>query len=253
MPRCTNVLVAARAPVSCTGTRRYSSPTNVSASACAAASSAAAQRRQPIEIAAERALEREAPRGEVVPARAARRLRIRRDDLDARSPSRSGQSRMPFGLPLRTRNTIVDVYGELLFGNRDCHDAGRRRLTALDVVDVPRERERHDVRIEPVDDGARLAARAAVRHLHADALAGVGEPLRDELLVELAIQLARRIVRHVQELELAPSSPPPEPPQAPSATTLANNRFRIMVMGIRSERERRVCLRGLRLRSCRDR
>src|SRR5918993_3647854 len=36
---------------------------------------------------------------------------------------------MPFGLPLRTRNTIVDVYGELLFGKRDCHDAGSRRLT----------------------------------------------------------------------------------------------------------------------------
>ena len=45
------------------------------------------------------------------------------------SPSKSGQSRMPFGLPLRTRNTIVDVYGELLFGKRDCHDAGSRRLT----------------------------------------------------------------------------------------------------------------------------
>ena len=35
---------------------------------------------------------------------------------------------MSFGLPLRTRNTIVDVYGELLFGRRDCHDAGKRRL-----------------------------------------------------------------------------------------------------------------------------
>ena len=35
------------------------------------------------------------------------------------------------------------------------------------------------------------------------ALAGVGEPLGDELLVELAIQLARRIVRHVQDLDRA--------------------------------------------------
>ena len=36
-----------------------------------------------------------------------------------------------------------------------------------------------------------------------DALARVGEPLGDELLVELAIQLARRIVRHVQDLDRA--------------------------------------------------
>src|SRR5882724_4833982 len=31
---------------------------------------------------------------------------------------RSGQSLMPLGLPLRTRNTIVEVYGELLSGKR---------------------------------------------------------------------------------------------------------------------------------------
>src|SRR3569833_1746307 len=32
--------------------------------------------------------------------------------------ARSAQSLMPFGLPLRTMNTMVDVYGALLFGNR---------------------------------------------------------------------------------------------------------------------------------------
>ena len=34
--------------------------------------------------------------------------------------TRSLQSLMPFGLPLRTRNTIVDVYGELFCGSRFC-------------------------------------------------------------------------------------------------------------------------------------
>src|SRR5690606_5445058 len=34
--------------------------------------------------------------------------------------SRSGQSLMFFGLPLRTRNTIVEVYGELFSGRRFC-------------------------------------------------------------------------------------------------------------------------------------
>ena len=32
---------------------------------------------------------------------------------------------MPFGFPLRTRNTIVDVYGALLCGNRVCQLSGR--------------------------------------------------------------------------------------------------------------------------------
>src|SRR5262245_50024317 len=38
--------------------------------------------------------------------------------------TRSPQSRMFLGLPLRTRNTIVDVYGELLCGKRDCQFTG---------------------------------------------------------------------------------------------------------------------------------
>ena len=38
--------------------------------------------------------------------------------------ARSSQSLMPLGLPLRTRNTIVDVYGELLCGKRVCQFSG---------------------------------------------------------------------------------------------------------------------------------
>src|ERR1044072_3584201 len=37
---------------------------------------------------------------------------------------RSSQSLMPFGLPLRTRNTIVEVYGALLLGRRLCQLMG---------------------------------------------------------------------------------------------------------------------------------
>src|SRR5207247_7451506 len=37
---------------------------------------------------------------------------------------RSSQSLMPLGFPLRTRKIIVEVYGELLFGRRDCQFAG---------------------------------------------------------------------------------------------------------------------------------
>jgi hypothetical protein len=38
--------------------------------------------------------------------------------------ARSAQSSICFGLPLRTRNTIVDVYGALFQGRRFCHAAG---------------------------------------------------------------------------------------------------------------------------------
>src|SRR5688572_3495457 len=37
--------------------------------------------------------------------------------------TRSPQSLTPFGFPLRTRNTTVDVYGELLSGRRFCQSA----------------------------------------------------------------------------------------------------------------------------------
>jgi hypothetical protein len=38
--------------------------------------------------------------------------------------ARSGQSRMPFGLPLRTRITVTDVVGAALFGNRLAQSSG---------------------------------------------------------------------------------------------------------------------------------
>jgi hypothetical protein len=39
--------------------------------------------------------------------------------------ARSPQSLTPFGLPLRTRKTIVEVYGELFSGRRFCQAAGK--------------------------------------------------------------------------------------------------------------------------------
>jgi hypothetical protein len=70
---------------------------------------------------------------------------------------------MRLGLPLRTRNTIVDVYGVLLCGSRFCQSDGQQLRRVRDRVDVVGQRERHDVGVEPVDHGARLLAGAAVR------------------------------------------------------------------------------------------
>ena len=60
---------------------------------------------------------------------------------------------MPFGLPLRTRNTIVDVYGVLLCGRRFCQSAGSSFAVVGDRVDVVGERQRDDVGVEAVDHG----------------------------------------------------------------------------------------------------
>ena len=84
---------------------------------------------------------------------------------------------MPFGLPLRTSSTIVDVYGALLCGSRFCQSAAISLPIVGDRVDVVGERERDDVRFESVDDGAGLFARAAVRLVDGDVLTGLRLPL----------------------------------------------------------------------------
>ena len=68
-----------------------------------------------------------------------------------------------------------------------------------DRVDVGGERERHDVGVEPVDHRARLRARAAVRGLDGDRLAGLGLPVGGEGLIDRLVEFARRIVGDVQQ------------------------------------------------------
>ncbi len=93
---------------------------------------------------------------------------------------------------------MVDVYGVLLFGSRCCH-ALVGQAGAGDRVDVEGERQRDDVGLEPVDDGARLAARPAMRRSDGHGLPGLALPVRSERGVELAIELARGIVGDVQD------------------------------------------------------
>ena len=58
---------------------------------------------------------------------------------------------MPFGLPLRTRNTIVEVYGALLFGQA-LGPVGRNQLADVgDRIDVVRQRQRDHVGFQAVD------------------------------------------------------------------------------------------------------
>ena len=97
----------------------------------------------------------------------------------------SGQSLMPFGLPLRTTNTIVDVYGSELLGRRVSQSGSMSPAFAIGVGVGP-HRERHDVGLEAVDDGAGLRAGAAVRL--ADREVGAGRAL---YLAVKAVLMAR--------------------------------------------------------------
>ena len=139
------------------------------------------------------------PRGEVVPARAARRLRIRRDDADA---------------GLDQVAPVLDALRVAL--SHEEHDrrgvgravlrqallpAGVHEAALLDGVDVVGERERGDIGIEAVDDRPRLGAGSAVRLLHRHGLPGLLAPVLGERRVELGVQLARGIVGHIQQLD----------------------------------------------------
>ena len=69
-------------------------------------------------------------------------------------------------------------------------------------VGVAGQREGGDIGVEPVDDAARLLARSAMRLFDRDVLAGLGLPVLGEGGVELDVELARRVVRDVEQLDL---------------------------------------------------
>ena len=140
---------------------------------------------------------RKAPRRQIVPARAARSLRVRRNHLHA-------------GLDQIV--PILDTLGIALAHQE--HDGGgvgggverqallpvgRNQPLGSDGVDVVGQCERDDIRLQAVDHGARLRARAAMRLLDLDALAGFFLIGRDKRLVEIGVEFARRIVGHVEQ------------------------------------------------------
>src|SRR5258708_1035563 len=66
-----------------------------------------------------------------------------------------------------------------------------------DLINVIGDCERDDVGFESVDHSASLSARPGVRRRDVDNLPLLFQPMSSELLVELGVQLASRIVRDV--------------------------------------------------------
>ena len=137
------------------------------------------------------------PRREVVPARAAGRLRVWRDDRNAR---------------LHQVAPVLDPLW-IAFAHQEDDRGGVGRAVLrqaflpslvdqaalLHRIDVVRERERDHVGFEAVDDGPRLSAGAAVGLLDGHLLVRLGLPELDEGGVEVCVQLTRRVVRHVEQ------------------------------------------------------
>ena len=153
-------------------------------------------------LAAARLLQRVAPGREVGPARAARGLRVRRHHHGARL----GQI-VPvadrLGVPLAHDEHDRRRVGRAVVGQPllpVLGDAPRLRRDGVDVVGQP---QRHHVGVEAVDHRAGLLAGAAVRLADVHRLAGLLLPLLPERRVDVLVELARRIVRDVEQLHRA--------------------------------------------------
>ena len=140
---------------------------------------------------------RERQGGEEIPARAARGLRVRRDHPHAR---------------LQQIGPVVDRLGVALAHQE--HDragigAGIVRQPLLPVrrqqaaprqrVDIRRQRQGHDIRLQPVQHRARLRAGAAMRLVDGDRLAGLGLPGGGEGGIDRPVQLPRGIIGDVEQ------------------------------------------------------
>ena len=82
------------------------------------------------------------------------------------------------------------MFGEALLPVR-----GKKLRLRGEDVDVIAQRECHDIRLQPVDDGSGLLAGAAVGLFEMDGL----PVLRGERLVDLLVELPRGIVGDVEE------------------------------------------------------
>ena len=93
---------------------------------------------------------------------------------------------------------MTEVVGAALFGSRLAQSSGISLPRAM-RVDVARLVHRHDVGLEAVDHRARLLARAAVRLVDRDVLAGLLLPAALERRIDLLVELARDVVADVEQ------------------------------------------------------
>ena len=156
-------------------------------------------------LVAARLAERPGPRREVVPARAARGLGVGRDHRDA-GLGQVAPVLDALRVALAHQEHDGRGVGRAVVG-QPLLPVGRKQPGLLgDLVDVVGQRQRHHVGLQAVDDRAGLLARAAVRLPDGDVLARLRLPVLGELLVEVLVELARRIVGDVEQGHRLPAA-----------------------------------------------
>ena len=143
-------------------------------------------------------LQRPGPGGEEIPARAAGGFRVGGDDLDA-VLDQVAPVVQALGVALAHQEDDGRGVGRVVVGQRAAPVGADLAGRLGDGVDVGLKRQRDDVGLEPVDDGAGLLAGTGMGVLDAHRLALRLLPVFCEGGVELAIELARRVVGDVDD------------------------------------------------------
>src|ERR1700733_661719 len=133
-------------------------------------------------VIAARLLQRPGPRGQVVPARTARALRVGSDDLDAGADQIAPVAQV-LRVALAHREHDGRGVGRTVVRQARGPVARYQLRLAVQFDEVIGQRERRNVGLQPIDDGARLLARAAVALVDRDLLAGSRKPLGGKRLV----------------------------------------------------------------------
>ncbi len=152
-------------------------------------------------IAAAGLLQRPGPGGQIIPARAARGLRARRDDrrrpAAPNRPNRGCSSDCPCAPERRWSRYRACCCPAAAV----CQLAGIRAALRRERIDVVSQGQGHHIGLEPFDHRPRLLARSAVALVDDHRIAGLGLPVCGKRLVVVLVQLASGIVGHVQQLD----------------------------------------------------
>ena len=149
-------------------------------------------------VVAARLRARPRPGGQVVPAGAARGLRVRGDHRHA-APHQIAPVVDTFWVARAHHEDDGRGVGRAVIGQQALPVDRQQPAGGGDRVDIGRERQRHDVRRVAFDDRAGLRRRAAVRHLDTHLLSRLRLPVAAEGRVDFRVQLARRVVGDVAQ------------------------------------------------------
>ena len=143
-------------------------------------------------------LEHVSPGRQVIPARPARGLRMRRNHGNARL-NQVGPIVNLLWIPLADEKHDGRGIRRTVMGEPLLPVGWQQAGLLVNRVDVVSQGQRHHRRLQPLDHRAGLLTRAAMRHANCHRLAGRFRPMFGERRVEFLVQLARGVIGNVQQ------------------------------------------------------